>query len=1140
MPTAIPTDTLLVWRDLALSACQHLATVVASMTARRPGSVWEFDEATWRAAPTATRAQDWGRELRSLSGEVLQAMGGTFPYPRGPADAYFLAILEAWEDLDAYGATSCPDFDYIVPFFRALVEAHRTIARAHRHLAQISTCSYSLQEVSSSFVLPTVTTMVQHLAIAAGHLASPHHFGGEDSDDDSPPSTPRLPDWMYESGRSTPISLRSYSPPGSPATGGYCGAMFSPPGELDDALRDEDGHPVRQPTPRPTPLSRGRGLGATGRSATRATTARARQEEAAMASADLFGVRDSMVESRVAQLEGQVGVISQQLAYLIRLAEGATGTPIPPYAEGQPSQAQARGEEATHSGRGHPAATTPPAAARRVEARRGEVSEAQASEESAAVRLRVDKRKERQQVLKVLLPWAKPLAVLPDRTALLRPLLHQRYGPPLYHNIGDVAALEDGVRMYRSFAYGQPAAPDDTAPVYPFRFTSALALGLVYFRTGGPLREDAPLYLRTQDFLPLVDGEDRQLIHVNEAMFSDEPSWSSRRPPTTMAAFRDRGLRFAGWLGMFWGRRARYEVSLTVEILHDRGARSPTLMTPAMACHLLDQLVMLVLESVCAMARGEAPLPVGTDPLTPAQRRHYELWGFSTDGETLIASMTSSYMQTWYHEPLQAAALSDVGRRSVAMRLMGMDVPSNPPPKGGPTGGDDQVPPSPPPPATPPVRAAFTVEEAEAATSGMAPAGTTGSVCLRSLSVKGCQRGAKCRFLHVDITARQLRQKYSSNSHLKKIMDFFGGPSPVDIKATPTRASPSVPPAASGRSGRQPTVGGGDSSDSDDSEEDVPGPLASGGMASGGIDVQVPYLRDLPGCYPRASTTDSRSAPPCVGVLRPATTHADSTPQPFHPPSIHPRSRLAPPSTSPPVLGLPTSRAGIQAFSVTPDQPDGTFTVSLGTITLQGRDAGQELRLPSTTVTNACVTLSFARVLGLLPDTLFEELVAQARVVSRAMGPPALLETHTSILLRSVCHDVVASEQHGHPLDALTPLYLPPRKLLSSVVAVLHTLEGRVAVDVLVGPQHDERAPVGVCLQRRGSPGHMQPLDPSPLTLPQLQQWAHQFQIPLRLLPVASWRDWLAADADGPSQPWADHDTCDYCRAPRFPLPSPL
>lgn len=1148
-----------------LAACQDLATTLANVQAVPVAEVWTYEAWVWESSPNPQHCEAWGRDLKTLAANLVhqlevsqtRALTGQqalTPHQLEPSayDAFLGRMLAAWAVLDEDEATPFSELGSLLPMARLLVRSHRLIGIAHKRLNAVLPCRKGLAQVRSSYILPVITNMIHDLVTAASHLAGPSHTAPdgewratveqelrreleqeyrdrlrlETSD-----SFLLVFDSGTESGSEgyvTPTASPAASPGRRLAVGGPAG-MFSPPGTLDE---DQLGGAARPSTtvgglPR-TPVPQRRGLGPEGLSS-KASKAKprlkpdAQQEAEAMAASDLFGspAVGAVVEpaqDRISSLEAKVSQLTDAVNLLLAVAKDLRGHA--PSGESKP-QSQGHGMEGGMGGQ--------PASEERTREDELPPAPRQSSpaDEVTVLKLRQDRRKERQSVLKVLLPWAKHLAVLPDRTTLLKPALHRLYGPPTYFNAGEVGALEDAVKMYRAMAY--PAVASDTAATsLTFQFTAAVAVGLVFFRVGGPLRDDEPLYLRTMDFIPLADGEDRRLAHVNEGMFTTEPVWAHRRPPSTMASFRDCGLRLAVFLGLHWGPRCRHELSITVEILHDKGSRSPSVMTPTMACHLLDLLVLSVVEAVYEAAKGGTPLPVGTDPLSPTQCAFYRERGWCTEGPTFLASLDSAFMRRWWYEPLQEAALSDPSRRGTAMRLMGMDLPK--PPKGGPTGGGplpEATNPSPPPVQR--TKANFTVEDAVAAASCLPGSRAfTDQVCMRYLSAKGCQRGPKCRFLHVSVTTAQLADCSRKNPTLQRILAFFGGPSPRNLTSQPTQASTSATPQA-GRSGGQSAS---DSDDSSTGERELPGPLASGGKASGGIDVQVPYLLALGGCYRRAPLNDARSSPPAESVVRPPTTHPDAPLRPFY--GAADLYGVSPPALAPLRAG---SQPPDQAVVVTPTRSDGGFSVCLGSLVIPGQDAGQELVVGTHVVTNACVVLSFARILDVPPVDLFSFLVSEAQSAASQLGPPSRAETATTTLLRAFCHDILASCQRGHPLDALVFLYFPHPALLRAVVVVVHVSGSSVAIDVVRGPLAVPSSPLLGCLQRRGTPGHMQPLSLPPFTLSDLHEWAHRHHLSFRLLEVQPWQAWLATDPTGPSVRWDEHATCDFCHLPRFPLP---
>lgn len=1173
-------DTLKTWRANLLAACQPLAAALANVQGLSEDEVWDYQQWLWAGPLTLAHSSAWGREVQVLAGRLEGELAESRPslpsnqLEESAYDRFVRGVLSTWSELQETGAASFGELGDVLPLVRLLARAHRLVGLAHKRLNVGAPCHQGPTRVGASHILPVISGLVLDMTVATSHLAQPCHTGAaggwrrqvaaeirdemEHQYRDRLESTARELEVLQEAFRETvdlgvqhlleeavpgavmAASLTSVPP--HPAVGGPAGVvtsnggesasegpvtppspptrllpvggpagMFSPPGKLEEEEEQGGAAPTGGLARTPVLTRRAVPDGLSGKTTKTKMRreAEARQEAAAMAASDLFGPQPSaatgeLEHDRIRSLEAQVAALTQSVSSLLELAKGAgikveMPSPVP-----QPPSAQSNLAAA-------PVTSDVPDL---------EAEQPSPADEVTALKLRQDRRKEKQAVLKVLLPWAKHLAVLFDRTSILRPALHRLYGPPTYHHIGEVAALEDAVKMYRAMAYPS-SARDASGPPLTFRFHAAVAVALVHFRVGGPLRDSEPLYLRTLDLVPLAEGEERRLAYVDESMFSTEPVWTERRPPLTITAFRDCGLRMAYFLGLHWGPRCRHELTATVEALHDKGMRSPTVMTPAMAGHLLDLLILTVTEAVYDEARGRTPLPVGTDALTPSQLELYRVKGWSTDGPTFRASLQSEFMQRWWHEPLQEAALSDPSRRTTAMRLMGMDHLPTKPPKGGPTGGSlDDQPPAP----APRQRANFTVEEAAAAAASLP--GTrhpAEQVCMRYLSAKGCQRGSKCRFTHLSVTAGQLRECARANPHLQKILTFFGGPSTRNLGSQVTQASSSAPQA--GRSG-----GLGDAPDSDDaSDEDLPGPLARGGKASGGTEVQVPYLLALGDFYPRAPRDDARSVAPCHSLQRPSTVHPDAPCRPFS-------GAIDLVGVSTPALTSP--RAGsLPVVVVSPTRADGSFTVWLGDLTFHGQDAGQELVVGTTTVTNACVVLSFASVLRLSAADLFSHLVIEAQAAALALGSPACVETATALLLRAFCHDILASWARGHPLDALIFLYFPHPALLRAVVVVVHTQGSSVAIDVLRGPAADASSPLLGCLQRRGTPGHMQPLSLPPFTLPALEAWAAVHGISVRLLDVQPWQAWLATDPSGPSVAWMEHRLCDFCASPRFPLP---
>lgn len=878
-----------------------------------------------------------------------------------------------------------------------------------------------------------------------------------------------------------------------PVIGGPCG-MFSPSGAAE-----ERGEEVTTPTGRPPRgnlASASRGGGPQPSPDVRSMAA---------AAANLLGRGAYVSNERFEGLQSEVKDLTAMMRELLSMAKGM-GLPFP----SSTPQAAASAEQKPAGIPTRRPATAP------LE-QKSEVAESLA-EEVTLLKLDSDRRKERRAILNGAIPWGKGLLVLHDKAGVLRPWLHATYGPVKFGNLGTVAALDDTRLMYRGFAYGPTGAPGEHAWQYlAFGFTPAVVLGTVYLRFGGPYRADHHLYIKTVDLKPVQDGEDRQLARVDPSMFIPEPKWGNRKAPTTMGGFRDQGLRMATLMGLHIGERAQHELAITVEFLFMKGSRAPALLNPAMACHLLDLMISTVLEASYSLAAGEDPLHPGTDSLTPAQVEDWTARRFTTRGFTFLLSTDSIFMRREWGDLVLMASMCDGDRSLEVLRLMGMDVPKSQPPKGGPTGGQAPAPQA----DTPqdvPRRPGFRQQEADDAGRSLLNGACPLPVCMKHLSKRGCQRGAQCKFHHVAITAGQLRQSYLASEPLRKILNLFDGPSQVDV---PYMATATSQPGA-GRSGGQglqaPMTGG-----QDEAEETV----SPSGVASD-LPIQVPYPLYVGDDYPRARRDDARSVRLVNEPSRPQTVHHDPPAQPLD--ATTDALYLRPPSMR---------RAGQGIFMYTAPDAAGQFHLRLGPHVLVGMDAGHVLVMPGGLVQNACVTLAFAHCLQQEPVQLFSELIAEARAVSTALGPPAVMETATVVLLRSMCHDILASLDQGHPLDALTYYHFPPQALHGRTVALVHVEGETVALDVLRGPAADPAAAVSILLQRKGSPaGHMMPCHQSTVTLASLMEWASEAHLAVRLLDVLPWRQRLAADAGGATCRWAAHGVCDFCQEPRFPLPS--
>ena len=645
----LPRVTLASWRAQLLAACQSLATALANQRGATVAEVWTYEAWVWENTLSARVCSDWAREVKQLASALAVELdvdwSATSSYT-----AHQVTLLERWSLLEEDEAADFEELRHVLGFMRLLVKAHRLVEAAHGRLRESTPCRAAARQVGPAYIVPVVTTMVAEMVEAAAHIAGPCHTdrGGEwrarvraELEDDFqarfeeevegrlmgilPPPVPATTGPSGGIGEATDDDGHCYErassasvPLGALPVGGPSG-MFSP--DLEEEEEGGGSSGLSGGLPRTPVRSRRPETTSGGGVSTKPSRSQDRTEEAAMASAGLMDPESA--PNRIGRLEAQVEQLTAAVNSLMAVAKTMLR---PGAADDEKPGADQEDVGAVES--------LPPRSAPSVE------------EDVATRKLRHEQRKERLAVFKLLLPWAKHLSVLPDRTPLLRPALHHRYGPPVYRNSGDVSSLDDAVQMFRTMAYPGSPGWGPTEGLLPFRFTPAIALGVMYFRVGGPLRDDEPLYLRTMDFLPLTDGEDRRLAHVNEGMFSAEPTWTERRLPATMADFRDRGLRLAGFLGVHWGARCRHEVVFTVETLYAKGSRSPSLMTPAMACHLLDLLVFSVLEAVYAEAKGSVPPPVGTDLLTDPHKALYATRGWNTTGPTFMASMASSFYAT--------------------------------------------------------------------------------------------------------------------------------------------------------------------------------------------------------------------------------------------------------------------------------------------------------------------------------------------------------------------------------------------------------------------------------------------------------------------------------------------------------------
>ena len=617
-----------------------------------------------------------------------------------------------------------------------------------------------------------------------------------------------------------------------------------------------------------------------------------------------------------------------------------------------------------------------------------------ASRELAALQLRTAQKKESTTMLRQVFGWCKEVLVTLDRATAIQAAVPRRYGLATYASGGSPRALDDVLAIFQGFSLPPPLHE----PVKPrVQLNPMIAVGATFHRWGGSGRLADVYTCRVADFKPLKEGEDKRLAAPSIMMLTSAPPDKQRALPANMAEFLQAALAMAYVMGLFLGPRVEHELHITVRTLYERGMRAPSLMPVEVACHLLDQMVSMVLEAIYALASGRTPVDVGTDKLTEEEVMAYREQGWLHEdedepGPTFIVRPTSTYFTVWYVEPCQAASLS-TGRFASALEFMGIEKASRKPPQGGPTGASEA--------ATPqvvqyrPTGVAYIprnvyadAERAMGRKPGDAP------VCFRFLSREGCQR-VRCNLQHLQIAPAQLRQQCQASPVLLAVFTHHGGVRSPDVpasqapgKAGATTANPSVP---------SPSWGGGSSSES--SDEDF---LVQGGRSTGGVEVQVPYLSYIPGCYPKAPLHDERATPLTQQVQRPATTHPEPPPREFTAQALLHRQ--------PPRM----ARVAGHPFLVTSPDDSGAFQVTVGPFSFVGQDLGQVFEWRGRPVVNACVTLTWAAALGMTPQALFGHLLSAAYDADASLGTPSTAASPTVVLVRAIIHDVAASQAVGH------------------------------------------------------------------------------------------------------------------------------
>ena len=438
-------------------------------------------------------------------------------------------------------------------------------------------------------------------------------------------------------------------------------------------------------------------------------------------------------------------------------------------------------------------------------------------------------------------------------------------------------------------------------------------------------------------------------------------------------------------------------------------------------------------------------------------------------------------------------------------------------------------------------------------------------LCFSYLTKAGCPAGASCAHAHVSMKAKALADRCKQSAILRAVFRMKGEAITRDVRAASTRGmdkanpqqQPSQPPspaadrppshgrkrvgAASGTSAPSVSAVEDIYADSDaDQEEESAADGGSGGRASGvgAMSIQVPVGAYVSHFYPKMVPTPVEEEGP---IQRVSTIHPDAPTRPF--PSDQPSAtdllRFTHPSTT---------RVGRALFSVRPPASDGTFQGHLGPVALEGFEAGQRVMVMGKEVDNACVVKTFAHILGedtnkphsAAGDAMYEELLVVVYDAIASLGPPAQREQRTTSLVRMMAHDVAMYAEGGHALDAFIFLYFPPAALDTARVMMVQYQSGtsEVAIDILQGQHVTDDSPWRMCLQRRGHPGHLQPL--KSITAAEgasLLAWADHHAVPVRRFTASGWRHLIASDLHGASISWQPPPQCDVCSKPAAPLP---
>jgi hypothetical protein len=681
--------------------------------------------------------------------------------------------------------------------------------------------------------------------------------------------------------------------------------------------------------------------------------------------------------------------------------------------------------------------------------------------------------------------WLKGCSAETTRGAMAGKVLFPRGGTRWYLHAGTPGVAWDLVNMFLSSEHWAGDSDDPRRP--PRVHASGRQLpGPALAKYGLTSGDD---HTCLEDFqLPTGRGSDA--LEFTPAMFATAPR--ARTPIKDILAF-EAAVRACAWsLKAFWGERYGWELEQTLQGVIDYHHRLPFELTAARAAALVNRLLQCFFSTAVVLGGSAmAPPLYRACPLPERFYAQYELKGWAQDGPSLYVTMEGDFAEQHFRVPMRhemqeaLARLQKLGKGGI--------------PRSWPTGGDEYLPLE-----EKPGPLGVDVATCKRATSQLLKlklVPDSRPMCFRVLSAAGCPQDASgsCRFVHHVLATPDLRRAYQAGGAFKAVMDRLGG----------LRASTS----------ERPSLG--------EALEDST--LGAGG-ASGAVDVQVPFLALLPDWYPKAPRTDARSQVVTGPVPRPSTTHLDCPPVPY-----------GGPGGLSALQQLPLSRAGAALFWVSEPGDQGVFTCRLGSLQWKGRELGQRLfvreAMPPQHIDHACVFLTFADMLQLDASTLFSDTTARAYEAVATLGEPSAAEGPVQVFLRILAHDLGSACNRGHAIDALSFLYLPPPALDHVVVVMIHHAGSEVAMDVIHGRSAGPDARWLYCLQRRGQPGHLRPLDPPSATGAAVLEYAAKAGVPIRHLTALGWQDYTALTAEGLSQPWLAHATCDVCHQPRSPLP---